>query len=61
MTLLGEFLKTAPKAKPPGSNQHKKQDWLPNGTDPPTLATVGISKRDSSDAQALAALRDQPA
>jgi hypothetical protein len=62
MTLMGEFLQTAPKnkgAKGRGSNQHQLRS--PNGTAAPTLKDLGISKRESSDAQTLAAIeREHP-
>jgi site-specific DNA-methyltransferase (adenine-specific) len=59
LTLMGDFLKAGPKnrgAEGTGSNQHKKVRSQ-NGTAPPTLAGLGISKRESADAQALADLR----
>jgi hypothetical protein len=60
MTMMGEFLRAAPKnegAKGSGSNQHKKELRSTNGTAPPTLSDLGIGKKESSDAQALAALK----
>jgi site-specific DNA-methyltransferase (adenine-specific)/site-specific DNA-methyltransferase (cytosine-N4-specific) len=58
LTLMGEFLQTAPKnkgAKGRGSNQHQLRS--PNGTAAPTLKDLGISKRESADAQTLATLK----
>ena len=57
---MGEFLKQMPKnegAKGSGSNQHEVR--LPTGTapTPPTLASIGITKKQSSTAQKLAAIR----
>jgi hypothetical protein len=49
---LGEMLKVTPKnegAKGTGSNQYAVQS--PNGTAPPTLSSLGISKKLSSRAQ----------
>lgn len=57
MTLMGEFLKTAPKNQGavPGKTGSKTKPVL----DPtPTLADHGIGKKESSDAQALAALKE---
>jgi hypothetical protein len=52
MTLLGEFLKVMPKAPPgrPSKNGSHKEPI----SKPPTLAEVGVSKKESSDAQILA-------
>lgn len=62
MTMMGEFLKEAPKnegAKGSGSNQYKQVVRSQNETAPPTLSDAGISKRESSDAQLLATVKDQ--
>jgi hypothetical protein len=59
MTLMGEFLQTAPKAS---GGEHggrsridgsRKEPSIPT----PTLASLGIDKKESADAQALAALK----
>ncbi len=62
MTLMGEFLKVAEKnkgTKGSGINQHTKKVRSTNGTapQPPKLSDSGISKRESSDAQALATIK----
>lgn len=49
---MGAFLKTMPKAKPAGSNQH--EDRCRPETAPPTLAEIGITKKQSATAQKLA-------
>lgn len=58
MTLMGEMLATAPKqagARGVGPIGVPKE----NSNQPPTLADNGISKKESSDAQALAAIKKQ--
>jgi DNA modification methylase len=55
MTMMGEFLKAAPKnegAKGIGTSAVPKKNHTP-----PTLASNGIGKKESADAQALAALK----
>jgi hypothetical protein len=49
---MGEMLKATERAKP-GPD---KKDRLPEGTEPPTLAELGLTKRESSEAQMLADL-----
>jgi hypothetical protein len=44
------------RAKPPGDNQHKKQDRSRHVTEAPTLDELGLTKRESADAQMLAEL-----
>jgi site-specific DNA-methyltransferase (adenine-specific) len=54
--LMGEFLLKLPKqsgARGTGNNQHKKKVELHNAT-PPTLAEIGVGKRESAEAQGLA-------
>lgn len=54
---MGEMLAQTERAKPPGRNQHsKKEDRYRDVTDAPTLSEIGVSKRESSNAQKLAAL-----
>jgi site-specific DNA-methyltransferase (adenine-specific) len=63
LTLLGDFLKATPKnggAKGNPGGRGARLVRSHNGTaQAPTLAEVGIGKRESSDAQALAGMRDQ--
>jgi ParB family chromosome partitioning protein len=54
---LGQVLAELKKAKPSGRNQQK--DMLHNVTAPPTLAELGISKRDLSSFQHLASASDE--
>ena len=54
---MGELLRETERAKPPGDNQHKKQDRSQHVTEAPTLASLGITKPESSKAQKLAALQ----
>lgn len=56
MTLMGEFLTKAPKDA--GGRPAKTGPQSGPVSRPPTLATVGITKNESSDAQALAGMRD---
>ncbi len=60
-TLLGGFLAKAEKAKPPsGKGQRKTDRRSPNRTDgAPTLAELGLSKKESSEAQLLARLKTE--
>jgi hypothetical protein len=50
----GELLRAMPKAKPPGSNQYKRQDRSNEMTEAHTLASHGITKNQSSQWQQLA-------
>ena len=62
LTRMGELLQATPKAKPPGSNQYaKKEDRFSQGIEAPTLKSVGITLKESQQAQALAkAKKDIP-
>lgn len=63
LTLMGEYLRLAPKnqgARGTGNNQHKKEVRFPDGTAPQTLADLGISKKESANAQALATMAQEP-
>jgi hypothetical protein len=51
---MGEMLIQTERAKPPGDNQHKKQDRSPQVTEAQTLKDLGLTKRESSEAQLLA-------
>jgi len=51
---MGEMLKQTEREKP----GPEKQDRLPGVTEPPTLAELGITKRESSEAQLIADLDD---
>jgi DNA modification methylase len=65
MTLMGEFLRSAPKNKGakgnPGGRGAKIVQSPSGTTQAPTLAEAGISKKESSDAQALADLKENEA
>lgn len=54
MTLLGEFLKIAPKAN---GGDAQRTRFHKSTESPPTLAQSGIGKKESSAAQALANLK----
>lgn len=59
LRLEGDFLNSQEKAqgaKGSGSNQHKRVLRSPCETAPPTLAQQGITKRESTQAQAVAAI-----
>jgi hypothetical protein len=63
LTLMGEHLKTAPKnngsqGRGPGRGKKGGNKSEPPFSNAPTLADLGINKRESSDAQALADLKD---
>ena len=51
---MGEMLAQTERAKPPGDNQHKKKDRLHDVTEAPTLSELGLTKRESAEAQLLA-------
>jgi hypothetical protein len=53
---MGQILAETERAKPPGDNQHKKQDRSRHVTEAPTLDELGLTKRESADAQMLAEL-----
>ena len=59
--MMGEFLQAMEKAGPQysrgGGSKGSKREPLPNT--PPTLADVGVTKRESSQAQKLAALKSK--
>jgi hypothetical protein len=55
LTLLGEFLKVAPKATG-GDAQRTRFQKRTESPPPPTLADLGIGKKESAVAQALAGL-----
>ena len=61
MTMMGEFLKTAEKRGPEhsrgGGSSGSKREPLPDA--PPTLAALGMGKRESSDAQALVEIKEE--
>src|SRR5262245_3579595 len=61
LTLMGEFLKAGPKNNGrPGPGRGKAgSPAAPAFHQPPTLAELGIRKRESADAQALARLKEQ--
>lgn len=65
MTLMGEFLKEAEKNTgaadgTPGPGRGKRgAEAEPRFSAPPTLADLGISKKESSAAQALAAIKEE--
>ena len=52
---MGELLQETERAKP-GPD---KKDRLPDVTEPPTLAELGLTKRESSEAQLLASLPEE--
>jgi hypothetical protein len=56
LTLMGEFLKAVPK-QDGGDAQRTRFQKGTESPPPPTLAEIGIDKRESSDAQALATIR----
>jgi hypothetical protein len=56
MTLLGEFLKATPK-QTGGDAQRTRSNKPTELLPPPTLKEIGITKDESSDAQALADIR----
>lgn len=62
MALMGEMLKGTeknPGAKGTGSNQHKKVVRSPDGTAPLTYAQAGIGKKEASDTQVLATIKEE--
>jgi hypothetical protein len=67
-TLMGEFLQAAPKNKGtagqlkgagPGRGKTGSTKKVPPVSGPPTLADLGIDRKDSSEAQALATLKKE--
>lgn len=56
---MGQMLAETERAKgarATGSNQHRKLVRCSPDTAPPTLASIGVSKKESANAQRLAAL-----
>jgi hypothetical protein len=58
MTLMGELLRDTPKQNG-GDAQRTRFQKSTELAPPPTLKEVGISKRESSDAQALATIKEK--
>jgi len=56
---MGQMLLETERAKPPGDNQHKKQDRSQRITEAPILSELGLTNRESAEAQLLADLSDE--
>jgi hypothetical protein len=59
LAVMGEFLTQTQKAKPPGDNQHKKQDRFQKRIEaPPSYKQNSIPPKQAMHAQALATVKE---